>query len=83
MATEKLFVRKASGLVRGMSGWDALIGNILLANLIFGAVGLLFVPSTYPGSHLVWSIVFAAIAAIFLDIVYVLFGATFQLSGGD
>ena len=83
MATEKLFVRKASGLVRGMSGTDALIGNILLANLIYGAVGLLFVPSTYPGSHLVWSIVFAIIAAIFLDAVYVLFGSTFPVSGGD
>ena len=78
-----LFVRKASGLVRGMTGWDALIGNILLANLIFGAVGMLFVPSTYPGSSLVWSIVFASIAAVFLDIVYVLFGSAFPLSGGD
>lgn len=66
-----------------MSGWDALIGNILLANLIFGAVGLLFVPSTYPGSHMVWSIIWAIIAAVFLDIVYVLFGSTFPLSGGD
>ena len=83
MATEKLFVRKASGLVRGMTGSDALIGNMLLANLIFGAVGLLFVPSTYPGSHMVWSILFAIIAAIFLDVVYVLFGSTFPLSGGD
>ena len=59
MATEKLFVGKAGGLVRGMTGTDALIGNMLLANLIFGAVGLLFVPSTYPGSHMVWSIVLA------------------------
>jgi amino acid transporter len=83
METGKLFVRKASGLVRGMTGTDALIGNMLLANLIFGAVGLLFVPSTYPGSSMTWSIVFAIIAAIFLDIVYVLFGSTFPLSGGD
>jgi len=28
METEKLFVRKASGLVRGMTGTDALIGNV-------------------------------------------------------
>jgi len=83
MEKKELFVRKASGLIRGMSAFDTFIGNILLANLIFGAVGLLFVPVTYPGAHLVWSIVWAIIAALFLDIVYVLFGSRFPVSGGD
>jgi len=79
----ELFVRKASGLVRGMSAFDAFIGNILLANLIYGAVGLLAVPVTYPGAHLMWSLVWAIIAALFLNIAYVLFGSRFPVSGGD
>ena len=81
--SSELFTREASGLVRGMSGTDALIGNVLLANLIFGSFGLLLVPVIFQGASLVWSIIFATIAAFFMNIVYVLFGATFPVSGGD
>lgn len=80
---KELFTREASGLVRGMSGIDALIGNVLLANLIFGSFGLLLVPLLFQGASLAMSLVFAAIAAFFMNIVYVLFGATFPVSGGD
>ena len=79
----ELFTREASGLVRGMTGTDALIGNVLLANLIFGSFGLLLVPVMFFGASLVWSLIFATIAAFFMNIVYVLFGATFPVSGGD
>jgi APA family basic amino acid/polyamine antiporter len=83
MTTSEVFVRKASGLVRGMSGIDALVGNMLVANLVFGAVGLLSIPSTWPGASLVWSAVFSTIGASFVGIVYWLLGSTFPLSGGD
>lgn len=83
MKTSDVFVRKASGLVRGMSGIDALVGNMLVANLVFGAVGLLAIPSTWPGASLVWSVIFSTIGASFVGIVYWLLGSTFPLSGGD
>lgn len=81
--SKELFTREASGLVRGMTGTDALIGNVLLANLIFGSFGLLLVPVIFQGASLVWSLIFATIAAFFMNIVYVLFGSTFPVSGGD
>jgi len=80
---KELFTREASGLDRGMTGIDALIGNVLLANLIFGSFGLLLVPILFQGASLVWSLIFATIAAFFMNIVYVLFGSTFPVSGGD
>ena len=83
MQTSDVFVRKASGLVRGMSGIDALVGNMLVANLVFGAVGLLAIPSTWPWASLVWSVIFSTIGASFVGIVYWLLGSTFPLSGGD
>jgi APA family basic amino acid/polyamine antiporter len=83
MKMSEVFVRKASGLVRGMSGIDALVGNMLVANLVFGSVGLLSIPSTWAGADLVWSVIFSTIGATFVGIVYWLLGSTFPLSGGD
>ena len=80
---KELFTREASGLVRGMTGIDALIGNVLLANLIFGSFGLLLLTTAFEGASMIWAIIFATIAAFFLNIVYVLFGSTFPVSGGD
>jgi basic amino acid/polyamine antiporter, APA family len=81
--TPKLFVRRSSGLVREMSAGDALIGNILIFNLVIASITLLLIPWTFPGASLPLSIVLTFIPAAFLATVYVLFGVAMPRSGGD
>jgi amino acid transporter len=82
-SSPKLFVRKSSGLVREMSASDALIGNVLIFNLVIAAVTLIIVPWTFPGASLTLSILLSLIPAALLGTVYVLFGVAMPRSGGD
>jgi amino acid transporter len=77
------FVRRSSGLVREVSAGNAWIGNMLIANLIIGAVTLLLVPYSFPGANIEGAILLSAIPAVFLATVYVLFGIAMPRSGGD
>src|SRR4051794_7271060 len=70
----KEFVRRSSGLVRDISGRDALIGNMLLLNLVAAAATLLLIPFTFPGASLPLVIVLALIPSLAISAVYVLFG---------
>ena len=79
----KLFVRRSSGLVREISATDALIGNVLIFNLVIASVTLLLIPWTFPGASLPLSIVLSFIPAVLLATVYVLFGVAMPRSGGD
>lgn len=77
------FVRRSSGLVREVSAGNAWVGNMLIANLIIGAVTLLLVPFSFPGANIEGAILLSAIPAVFLATVYVLFGIAMPRSGGD
>lgn len=77
------FVRRSSGLVREVSAGNAWVGNMLIANLIIGAVTLLIVPYSFPGANIEGAILLSAIPAVFLATVYVLFGIAMPRSGGD
>lgn len=77
------FVRHSSGLVREVSAGNAWVGNMLIANLIIGAVTLLLVPYSFPGANIQGAILLSAIPAVFLATVYVLFGIAMPRSGGD
>lgn len=79
----KLFVRRSSGLVRAMSAGDALIGNVLIFNLVIASVTLLLIPWTFPGASLPLSIALSCIPAALLGTVYALFGVAMPRSGGD
>jgi amino acid transporter len=78
-----LFVRRSSGLVREVSAGNAWIGNMLIANLVIGAVTLLLVPYSFPGASVVGAILLSAIPAAFLATVYVLFSVAMPRAGGD
>jgi amino acid transporter len=79
----KLFVRRSSGLVRAMSAGDALIGNVLIFNLVIASVTLLLIPWTFPGANLPVSIALSCVPAALLGTVYALFGVAMPRSGGD
>jgi basic amino acid/polyamine antiporter, APA family len=81
--TPGLFVRRSSGLVREVSAGNAWVGNMLIANLVIGAVTLLLVPYSFPGANITGAILLSAIPAVFLATVYVLFGIAMPRSGGD
>lgn len=78
-----LFARQSSGLVREVSAGNAWVGNMLIANLVIGAVTLLLVPYSFPGANVSGAILLSAIPAVFLATVYVLFGIAMPRSGGD
>jgi amino acid transporter len=81
----QLFVRNATGLVREVSKWDALIMNTLGMNVALGAVFMLLqAPGNFPGGSMLLSIVIGTIVMAFTLLwVYAEFSASMPRSGGD
>ncbi len=77
------FVREATGLVRQITTGDAVIINLIIANLVIGSVGLLVLPYTLPGVNLIDAVLVAAATSFALSIVYWLFNVAMPRSGGD
>jgi amino acid transporter len=78
-----VFVRRSSGLVREISTSHALIGNILLFNLVIAAVTIVTVPFTFPGANLPVAVLLGLIPSLLLATVYFLYGVAMPRSGGD
>src|SRR5580765_519689 len=81
----QLFVRNATGLVREVSRWDALIMNTLGMNVALGAIFLLLqAPGNFPGANMVLAIVIGTLTMAFTLLwVYSEFAAAMPRSGGD
>jgi amino acid transporter len=81
----QLFVRNATGLVREVSKWDALIMNTLGMNVALGAVFMLLqAPGNFPGGSMLLSIVIGTVVMAFTLLwVYAEFSAAMPRSGGD
>ena len=80
----KVFLRKASGLVREISFTDVLLYNIAQISIGIGiAYIVLFDPAFYPGSSMELSIIITTIGCMFFAMVYSLFSVTMPRSGGD
>src|SRR5438309_1882706 len=79
----EVFVRRSSGLVREISATDALIGNVLIFNLVIASVTLILVPSTFPEASLPGGILLSFIPAVLSAGVYVFFSVAMPRSGGD
>ena len=82
---DRLFVRNATGLVREVSKWDALIMNSLGMNVALGAVFLLLqAPGNFPGGSMLLAIVIGTLVMAFTLLwVYAEFSAAMPRSGGD
>src|SRR6478672_10225492 len=81
----QLFTRNATGLVREVSRWDALIMNTLGMNVALGAIFLLLqAPGNFPGANMVLSVVIGTVIMAFTLLwVYSEFAAAMPRSGGD
>ena len=79
------FVRNATGLVREVSRWDALIMNTLGMNVALGAVFLLLqAPGNFPGGNMLLAILIGTLVMAFTLLwVYAEFSAAMPRSGGD
>jgi len=79
------FTRNATGLVREVSMWDALIMNTLGMNVAVGSVLLLQqAPAIFPGGNLVLAVIIGTVIMAFTLLwVYSEFAAAMPRSGGD
>src|SRR5687768_1463991 len=82
--TPSLFLRNATGLVKGWSGFDAFTYSFMAVNLVtLGMFYSLAVFAYVPGASPVLSIVLAAIAVTFLPVAYAGLVAVMPRAGGD
>lgn len=78
-----LFVRQATGLVREISPFDALIGNLVIFGLVVASLTMLLLPSTFTGVNVPLSVIITFFLVLFPAGVYILFGMAMPRSGGD
>jgi amino acid transporter len=81
----QLFVRNATGLVREVSKWDALIMNTLGMNVALGAIFMLLqAPGNFPGGNMLLAIGIGTLVMAFTLLwVYSEFAAAMPRAGGD
>ena len=79
-----LFVRKATGLVKGWSVLDAFIYAAFAINLMALGFGYAFTTIAFiPGGSLVWAVILSALFIIFETLVYASLIAVMPRAGGD
>ncbi|MEM4719064.1 MAG: APC family permease [Nitrososphaerota archaeon] len=78
-----VYVRRASGLVRNISAWDAMIFNIMvmapMAILVYGVWASII----YPGAHLPTTALLAIPISIIIGLFYAIFSIAMPRAGGD
>jgi len=78
-----VYVRRASGLVRNISAWDAMIFNIMvmapMAILVYGVWASII----YPGAHLPTTALLAIPISIIIGLFYALLSIAMPRAGGD
>jgi amino acid transporter len=83
-AAPSLFLRNATGLVKGWSGFDAFTYSFMSVNLVtLGMYYSLAVFSFVPGGNPLLAIILAAIAVTFLAVAYSGLIAAMPRAGGD
>jgi len=84
MPSEPLFVRNATGLVREISAFHALVFNAGFINVGLTIVfTFLYVPSFHPGASMVLATVLGTLFAIPMALVNAVLASTFPRSGGE
>lgn len=80
---QRIFLRKASGLIRTASGTDTFIYNLGLVSVGLGVASILFYgPAYYPGGDLVWSCLLAGVCMAMIAFGFITWTITLPRSGG-
>ncbi len=78
-----VFTRKATGLVREIGRWDALIMNIIWINLVLGVLLFTLAPAIYPGVNLALGYILTTLVLIIPILVWAWLAAAMPRSGGE
>lgn len=80
---QRIFLRKASGLIRTASPFDTFIFNIGLVSVGLGVVTMMFyIPAYYPAANMAWSVIMAAVAMAAIAWGMLTWTLTLPRSGG-
>ena len=80
---KRIFLRKASGLIRTASGTDTFIYNLGVVSIGLGVGTMLFYgPAFYPQGNLVWGCIIAGVAMAMISFGFITWTITLPRSGG-
>lgn len=80
---KRIFLRKASGLIRTASGTDTFIYNLGVVSVGLGVGTLLYYgPAFYPQGDLLWGCVIAGVAMAMISFGFITWTVTLPRSGG-
>lgn len=79
----RIFLRKASGLIRTASGLDTFIYNLGLVSVGLGVASImLYGPAFYPGGDLIWACLLAAVMMSCIAFGFITWSSVLPRSGG-
>ena len=82
-ADKRIFLRKASGLIRTASGTDTFIYDLGLVSIGLGVGSMLYYgPAFYPQGNLIWGCVIAGVAMALIAFGFITWSITLPRSGG-
>jgi amino acid transporter len=82
-ADKRIFLRKASGLIRTASLTDTFIYNVGVVSIGLGVGSMLYYgPAFYPQGNLIWGCVIAGIAMAMISVGFITWTVTLPRSGG-
>lgn len=80
---KRIFLRKASGLIRTASGLDTFVYNLGVVSIGLGVGSMLYYgPAFYPQGNLIWGCVIAGIAMAMISFGFITWTVTLPRSGG-
>jgi len=80
---QRIFLRKASGLIRTASGTDTFIYNLGLVSVGLGVASIMFYgPAYYPGGDLIWACLLAGVSMSMIAFGFITWTITLPRSGG-
>jgi amino acid transporter len=83
LATPKVFVREATGLVRDFSAFDSLMINLVAIGVLFSFTNVIFAAEFYSGANLIEAAVVALLLCLPYASLYILLSIAMPRSGGD
>ena len=83
MASSKVFVREATGLVRDFSAFDSLMINLVAIGVLFSFTNVIFAAEFYSGANLIIAAVVALLLCLPYASLYIILSIAMPRSGGD